>query len=283
MSIRIITDSGADLESQEFEQLHVDLIPLSITVDQRTYPANQNFNKADFFRMLEKAQIFPTTSQPAPADFQKVFEDARQNGDDVVYIALSSALSGTYQCANLVKELDCFDNVYIVDSLSATLGQKLLVMEAVRLRDRGYTAEEIAAELNALKGRIRIYAGVDTLEYLYKGGRLSKASASIGTLARIKPVITLTPEGTVHVAGKGMGKAKAMSIINGLVEKNPPDWAYPVLGVYSGSQDNLTELREKAQKLGLSVPEEQCFGLGPVIGAHVGPGAYGFIYIGQEA
>lgn len=282
MSIRIYTDSGADLEAQEFDQLQIGLVPLSITVDQRTYQANKTFNKADFFRMLEKAQIFPTTSQPAPGDFDAVFSAAKEAGDDVVYIALSSALSGTCQTANTVKLLGEYDNVYIVDSLSATLGQKLLVLEAAKLRDRGYSAAEIAAELEAIKGRIRIYAGVDTLEYLYKGGRLSRASASIGTLARIKPVITVTQEGTVHVAGKGMGKAKAMSIINGLIEKNPPDWAYPVLGVYSGNQDNLTELREKAQKLGLNVPEEQCFGLGPVIGAHVGPGAYGFIYIGQE-
>lgn len=282
MSIRIVTDSGADLEAQEFEQLQVELVPLSITVDQRTYQANKTFNKADFFRMLEKADIFPTTSQPAPGDFDAIFSDARAHGEDVVYIALSSALSGTCQTANTVKLLGEYDNVYIVDSLSATLGQKLLVLEAAKLRDRGYTAAEIAAELEAIKSRIRIYAGVDTLEYLYKGGRLSRASASIGTLARIKPVITVTQEGTVHVAGKGMGKAKAMSIVNGLVEKNPPDWAYPVLGIYSGNQDNLTELREKAQKIGLNVPEEHCFGLGPVIGAHVGPGAYGFIYIGQE-
>lgn len=282
MSIRIVTDSGADLETLEFDQLHVELVPLSITVDQRTYQANKNFNKADFFTMLEKAEIFPTTSQPAPADFEAVFKSAKQAGDDVVYISLSSTLSGTHQTANLVKTLGDYNNVYIVDSLSATLGQKLLVLQAAKLRDLGFSAPDIVAELEALKGRIRIFAGVDTLEYLYKGGRLSKASASIGTLARIKPVITVTQGGAVHVAGKGLGKGKAMSIILSSLEKEPPDTRYPILGVYSGSTDNLAELREKALKLDVDVPEAQCFSLGPVIGAHVGPGAYGFIYIAQE-
>lgn len=282
MSIRIVTDSGADLETPEFDQLRVELVPLSITVDQRTYQTNKNFNKNDFFTMLQKADIFPTTSQPAPADFEAVFKSAKQAGDDIVYIALSSALSGSCQTANLVKNLGNYNNVHIVDSLSATLGQKLLVMQAAKLRDLGFSAADIAAELEELKGRIRIFAGVDTLEYLYKGGRLSKASASIGTLARIKPVVTLTQEGTVHVAGKGMGTGKAMSIVLSMVEKNPVDTRYPVLGVYSGDSENLKTLLEKAKKIDVEVHEELCFSLGPVIGAHVGPGAYGLIYITQE-
>lgn len=282
MSIRIVTDSGADLETPEFDQLRVELVPLSITVDQRTYQTNKNFNKNDFFTMLQKAEIFPTTSQPAPADFEAVFKSAKQAGDDIVYIALSSALSGTCQTANLVKNLGNYNNVHIVDSLSATLGQKLLVMQAAKLRDLGFSAADIAAELEELKGRIRIFAGVDTLEYLYKGGRLSKASASIGTLARIKPVVTLTQEGTVHVAGKGIGTGKAMSIVLSMVEKNPVDTRYPVLGVYSGDSENLKTLLEKAKKIDVEVPEELCFSLGPVIGAHVGPGAYGLIYISKE-
>lgn len=282
MSIRIVTDSGADLDAREYQQLSVDLIPLSITVDHRTYPANAAFNKTDFFRMLEKAEIFPTTSQPAPADFQKVFEDARQNGDEVIYIALSSALSGTCQCASLVKELEEHDHVHIIDSLSATFGQKLLVLETVRLRELGYTASEIVAELEALKSRVRIYAGVDTLEYLYKGGRLNRAAAGLGTLAHIKPVISLSREGTVHLSGKGLGKAKAMNIVCDLVAKDLPDPAYPILGAYSGSPDNLILLRQKLSKLDLDIPEENCFILGPVIGAHIGPGAYGIIYIAQK-
>lgn len=283
MSIRIVTDSGADLESYEYEQLQVELIPIPMTMDGTTHLADASFDKSDFFRMLKEAESFPTTSQPSPAAFQAAFEDARQKGDELVYITLSSGLSGTYQSACMIKDLDEYSNVYVVDSLTATLGQKLLVMEAVRLRSQGKTAREIAETLEAIRDKVRIYAGIDTLEYLYKGGRLSRASASIGTLARIKPVISVNTEGKIQLIGKGLGIGKAISIVNSFVEKLPPDPDYPVLCVYSGSPANLTELREKAKKaIGLDVPEEQCFSLGPVIGAHIGEGAFGFIYISKD-
>lgn len=283
MSIRIVTDSGADLEAYEYDQLQVELIPIPMTMDGTTYLADAGFDKNDFFRMLKEAESFPTTSQPSPAQFQAVFEDARQKGDELIYITLSSGLSGTYQSACMIRDLEEYGNVYVVDSMTATLGQKLLVLEAVRLRQQGKTAREIAETLESIRDRVRIYAGIDTLEYLYKGGRLSRASASIGTLARIKPVIAVNEEGKIQLIGKGLGIGKAISIVNSFVEKMPPDPNYPILCVYSGNMDNLTELRGKAEKaLGLQVPEEQCFSLGPVIGAHIGEGAFGFIYISKE-
>lgn len=281
MSIRIITDSAADLEPEEFRQYNLELVPLTITVDQRIYTADAKFNKQDFFRLLEASDIFPTTSQPAPAEFEAIFEDAREKGDEVVFVSLSSALSGTFQCASVVKAMGEYDNVYLVDSLSATLGQKLLVLHGAWLRDRGFPAEEIAARLTNLRSRIRIYAGLDTLEYLQKGGRLSKAAAGIGALARIKPVITVNPQGGVAVAGKCLGKSKAMSQIAALLEANPPDTRFPVYGVYSSNRDNLDDLRKKAARAGTEIAEDMCFSIGPVIGAHIGPGAYGVVYMAK--
>ena len=234
MSIRIITDSAADLEPEEFTQYSLELVPLTITVDQRIYTADTKFNKQDFFRLLEASNIFPTTSQPSPADFETIFEDAREKGDEIIYVSLSSALSGTFQCASVVKAMGEYDNVYLVDSLSATLGQKLLVLHGAWLRDRGFPAAEIAARLTNLRSRIRIYAGLDTLEYLQKGGRLSKAAAGIGALARIKPVITVNPQGGVAVAGKCLGKGKAMSQIASLLEAESP--GHPVPGLRSLQQ-----------------------------------------------
>lgn len=279
MSIRIITDSAADLEPEEFTQYSLELVPLTITVDQRIYTADTKFNKQDFFRLLEASNIFPTTSQPSPADFETIFEDAREKGDEIIYVSLSSALSGTFQCASVVKAMGEYDNVYLVDSLSATLGQKLLVLHGAWLRDRGFPAAEIAARLTNLRSRIRIYAGLDTLEYLQKGGRLSKAAAGIGALARIKPVITVNPQGGVAVAGKCLGKSKAMSQIASLLEANPPDTRFPVYGVYSSNRDNLDDLRKKIAKTGTEIADDMCFSIGPVIGAHIGPGAYGVVYM----
>lgn len=281
MSIRIITDSAADLEPEEFTQYSLELVPLTITVDQRIYTADTKFNKQDFFRLLEASNIFPTTSQPSPADFETIFEDAREKGDEIIYVSLSSALSGTFQCASVVKAMGEYDNVYLVDSLSATLGQKLLVLHGAWLRDRGFPAAEIAARLTNLRSRIRIYAGLDTLEYLQKGGRLSKAAAGIGALARIKPVITVNPQGGVAVAGKCLGKSKAMSQIASLLEANPPDTRFPVYGVYSSNRDNLDDLRKKIAKTGTEIADDMCFSIGPVIGTHIGPGGYGVVYMAK--
>ncbi len=282
MSIRILTDSAADLEPEEFCRYGIELVALSITVDQRIYAADMQFNKADFFRLLTSSTIFPTTSQPAPAEFEDIFTDARDKGDQLIYISISSALSGTFQCANVVKEMGEYDNVYLVDSLSATLGQKLLVLHAAKLRDRGFSAEEIAQRLESIKDRIRILAGLDTLEYLRKGGRLSKTAAGLGTLARIKPVITVSRQGTVQVAGKCLGKAKAMNQIVQLCSAEPPDPQFPIYGVYSTEQENLSALRQRLQKAGVEISDAQCFGIGPVIGAHIGPGAYGMVYVAKK-
>ena len=280
MSIRIVTDSGADLESAEFSQYQVELVSLGLTIDGRIYSANQQFNKADFFRMLEMAKVFPKTSQPAPSAFEALFEDARQKGDQVVYISIASALSGTYQTATVVKGLGAYDNVFIVDSRTATLCQKLLVLHGAKLRDQGCTAQQIVAALEQLRGRVRVYAGLDTLEYLRKGGRLGRAAASLGTLARIKPVVTVGKDGSVQVAGKCMGIGRAMKEIQSLLEKNPADPDYPIYGIYSGNQDHVLELLDR---LGMQdTVQGRIYGLGPVIGAHIGPGAYGIVYVEKE-
>lgn len=132
-----------------------------------------------------------------------------------------------------------------------------------------------AAESGSMRGSIRW----STLE---KADALGRAAAGLGTLARIKPVVTISPEGAVQVAGKCMGKARAMKEILGLTEKVQPDPNYPIYGVYSGSQEAALELAAKLAEQGIELPPEQIFGLGPVIGAHIGPGAYGIVYIAKE-
>ncbi len=281
MSIRIVTDSGADLETAEYFQYQLELVPLGLTIDGRIYSANRQFNKADFFRLLEAAKVFPKTSQPAPAEFETLFEDSRQKGDQVVYISIASALSGTYQTATAVKGLGAYDNVSVVDSRTATLCQKLLVLHAAKLRDQGKTADQIVAALEQLRSRVRVYAGLDTMEYLRKGGRLGRAAASLGTLARIKPVVTVGKDGSVQVAGKCMGTGRAMKEIQSLMEKNPADPNYPIYGIYSGNPENTMEL---LARLGLQdAVGDRIYGIGPVIGAHIGPGAYGIVYVEKES
>jgi DegV family protein with EDD domain len=281
MSIRIVTDSAADLEAAEFARYGIELLPLTLNVDQRSFAATETFNKADFFRMLEVAEVFPTTSQPTPAQFETLFEDARQKGDELIFISLAGVLSGTNQSANAIRGLGDYDNVYIIDSKTVTMAQKLLVVRAAELRDQGKSAPEIVRALEALRSRVKVYAGLDTLEYLRRGGRLGRAAAGIGTLARIKPVVTVSGEGAVQVAAKGIGKARAMKELCALVEKSPPDPSFPIYGLYAGNDENLQELLPKLAALGIEVPADHQFCIGPIIGAHVGPGAYGLAYVAK--
>lgn len=160
---------------------------------------------------------------------------AREEGCEVVAILISSALSGTWQSARIAAQ--GMEGVYVVDSLTVTAGQKLLIERAAALRDEGRSAAEIALAIESLKGRVRIYVGVESLEYLYKGGRLSKAAAGIGTVAGIKPVITINQRGEVAVQGKCIGKHRAMDRIAKAVEETEREDA-PVRVLYTAGTGN---------------------------------------------
>lgn len=135
------------------------------------------------------------------------------SGDECVIITISSVLSGTYQSAFLVKNMLDYENCYVVDSLNATAGQRLLVDYAVKLRGEGKSAKEIFDELEIVKTKIKLYACVDTLEYLHKGGRLSKTAYTVGTFANIKPVIRVSEEGAVEVSSKAMSMKGGINVI----------------------------------------------------------------------
>ena len=162
--IRILTDSAADLTAKEaaaIPGLHI--VPLNVLFeDGETIRDGIDMTRADFYDRLQQADKLPRTSQPSPESFIQVFEEAKAAGDEVVAILISSKLSGTFQCAKLAAE-DCeFNDVYFVDSDTASPGEYILIQEAVRLRDEGVSAAEIAAALDLLKKRIRILAVVDT-------------------------------------------------------------------------------------------------------------------------
>lgn len=280
MAIRIITDSASDMERADALALGVHVVPLKVQFGETTYLDGETITKPEFYTLLLEGEVSPTTSQPTPEDFLTLFEAAQEAGDQVVAVLLSSSLSGTVQSAVIAKGMCGYDGIHIVDSFSATLGEQLLVRHACKLRDQGCSAREIADALDELKSRIRIYAVIDTLEYLRRGGRLSNLQASIGTVTRLKPVITLR-EGKVVVAGKGFGTAAAVKQAMKFIAESPADPAYPAFSVYSDDQRSEEQLLPKLAEAGL-LPENLLHGsLGATIGTHVGPGAMGLIYIAQ--
>ncbi|MBO4929307.1 MAG: DegV family protein, partial [Clostridia bacterium] len=202
--VRIVTDSAADFSPAELEQKKIICIPLKVLFGGEEYEENINLSKDQFYEKLLASEGFPKTSQAAPAVLAGLFEDAKAAGDEIIYVTLSSALSGTWQSAMFIKEDMGYDKAFVVDSRNATGGQRMLVEHAVRLRDQGKCAAEIVAEVEALRERIVLYACINTLEYLYRGGRISHLSYALGTLAQIKPIIHVDHMGRVDIPAKAM-------------------------------------------------------------------------------
>ena len=279
MAIQIITDSGADYTTEELERRNVKRVSMAVTFGEDTYLDGVDLTKENFYDMLLEGTHYPKTSQPAPGAFLECFEAAKEAGDTVIAVLISGALSGTVQSAALAKEMTEYDNIYIIDSLSATLGMRLLVDTAAAMREKGASAEEIVCRLENLKHRLRLFAGLDTLEYLYKGGRISKTAASIGNLANLKPVITITGEGSVSLCGKQIGMRRVYKSILKLMEDHQPDPDYPVYYLYSYDKKNCAAFLHTLEKNGFDMSEPKIRGIGPTIGAHIGPGAFGIVYI----
>lgn len=281
MAIRIITDSAADYSQAEIERRKIICVPMTVNFGMESYRDGVDITKEIFYEKLIEGEYFPQTAQPSPASFLDVFEEAKEAGDTVIAVLISSALSGTYQSAHLAKGMAEYDEIYIVDSKHATLGMRFLVDRAVQLREKGKTAPEIVAEIEELIPRLTLFAGLDTLEYLYKGGRIPKSVANIGKLANVKPLITITQEGKVDVCGKQVGNRHACRAIRKMVAQNEIDYDYPVYFIYSYDKKNVAFLAHSMQEEGLLIDEPRFREIGPTIGTHIGTNAYGLVYIRQ--
>lgn len=282
MCIRIVTDSAADMSAALLEQLNVTCVPLSVAFGDEVFLDNTTISLDDFYgRMI--AGESPKTSQPTPEAFLKVFEEAKAAGDAVVYVGISSALSGTVQSATLARTMAEYDEIYIVDSLTATAAEQILVRHACKLRDEGkLSAAEIAAELTNLRSRVHLYACVDTLEYLARGGRISRAAANIGTLVQLKPQLTINAEGTIDVIGKAIGRHRAMEAMVRLIKNANVDPNFNMLSYYAHQADNCQAYSEKLRKANFSNIEENAVAMAGTIGTHVGPGTYGAAFVAAE-
>ncbi len=275
--IRILVDSAADYSTQELQDKNIELISLTINLAGKSYHDVVDISRDEFYEILTTSGEFPMTSQPSPQDFLDIFEDAKEKGDSVVCITLSSALSGTFQSATLAKNMADYDEIYLVDSLSATHAIRHMAEYACKLRKEGVAACDIAKAVEEMKSKVKILAAVDTLEYLSKGGRLNKTVAAVGELANLKPLITVSEEGTVAVPGKCLGRNKALvTIVKAMKEKDlHPD--FPIYSIYAYGTENTEKLEEKLEAAGIHCDE--MLQIGATIGTHVGPGAFGVIYV----
>lgn len=280
--IRIVTDSAADLTSREAGRTGVVVVPMNVTFEDGTsQPDDGTMSKDEFFARLGSEAKLPRTSQPSPESFMKAFADAREAGDEVVVITISQALSGTWQCANLAAE-EIGGSIYVVDSASATQGEAILVQEALRLRDEGATAAEIAAALEELKTRVRIVAVVDSLKHLHKGGRLPAAVAMVGGALGIKPVLALKEDGSIGLVDKARGRPGAMVAMYKQIDKlGGIDPAYSCVVLYSDNKQLAGPVRHYLQE-NQHLTDVIRAQIGPTIGTHIGPSAVGVVFVAKN-
>lgn len=278
--IRIITDSAADFEPKELEDLNIEYIYLPVMLGEKEYFSE--LTKDGFYELLCEAGELPKTAQASPQILMDIFEETKARGDEAIFISLSSALSGSCQTALMSRELVDCDDCYVVDSLNATGGQRMIVEHAVKLRKEGKSAKEIVAALEQLRGRIKLYACIDTLEYLYKGGRISHTTYKVGTFVNIKPIITVEKNGQVGIPGKSMGMRKGMDNLCKRVTEKKPDKDFPLYVMYTDDRTVAETLVKRLAAFGFAVPDEHIIQVGSVIGSHIGPRACGLVYVAAE-
>ncbi len=278
MGIRIITDSSADFELAAAKRRGVSVVSMSIQFGGASFLDGKSITHDLFYRLLQERKENPSTSQPTPADFLRVFEEAKAAKEPAVAILLSSALSGTLQSALIAKEMCGYDPIYIVDSMTATAGIQILVNYACKLRDSGLPAPEIAEAVERIKDRVRIFAVIDTLEYLRRGGRLTGLQAGLGTMARLKPVIAVR-DGKVVITGKALGTAAAVKQMIKHLAGHPIDDAYPSYFLYSDDKSREELLLPKLKEQNMLPLRLHYSSVGPTIGTHIGPGALGIAYM----
>ena len=279
--VKIITDSAADLEPWEYEKLNVACIPLCVSFGNTEYQENINLSKEEFYQLLKSSDTFPKTSQPSPAVVEELLKAEMNAGNDTVVITLSSGFSGFYQNTVMVRNMLEYDSCYVIDSKTGTGGQRILVEQAAKLRDAGKSAPEIAAEIEELKSRFQLYACMDTLEYLHRGGRISGTSYTVGTLVHIKPILQISEGGLVKIPSKVMGMRKGMDFLTKRVTLNKPDMDYPFYVMYTENRTNGEVLAKRLREMGYEIPEERIINVGAAIGSHIGPNACGLVYIGE--
>jgi DegV family protein with EDD domain len=278
--VRIITDSTSDIAQEEGAALGVTVVPLTVHFGSESFRDGIDLSKKDFFKKLATVETLPTTSQVPPGEFGALFQRYVDAGDTIVGIFISSEMSGTYQSSVVAREQVNTEKIFVIDSRTATFELALMVRIAVRFRDEGKSAREIAALMTSLIKRVRLFAVVDTLRYLKMSGRISTTTAFVGGLLGINPIIAII-NGKVESIGKTRGLKAGLRFICDQVALDPPDLNYTVAFGHSNAPESLkATVNYFTESFSITDYFEEDIGL--IVGTHVGPGATGIAYIAKE-
>lgn len=279
--IRIITDSASDITGVTNAQLTV--LPMRINFGEEEYLDGVTISHHEFYEKLIESDTLPVTSLISPAVFEEAFEKAVHDGEKVIAITISGRLSGTYQSAVLAAA-QYGESVFVIDSLNAAIGEQILVNYALELAEKGMPVKELVQTLNDAKKHIHILALLDTLEYLKKGGRISKTVAFVGGALSIKPVVTVI-DGEVALLGKARGSKNGNNFLIKEIEKiNGVDFSRPFCLGYTGLSDALLQkyIKDSETLWTEHTDKLPICSIGATIGTHVGPNAIAVAFFDKE-
>lgn len=287
MTVRIITDSASDITAADIAAAGnpaLTVLPLSVTFGQTTYEDGVDLSHRRFYELLVEGDDLPMTGQVNPYAFEQAIAQAREAGEEVVVITLSGKLSGTNASA-MTAAVAFEDGVYVVDSKSVTVGERILVDYALRLVGEGLGAADIACALEQAREDIHVVGLLDTLEFLRRGGRIPASAAALGKLLSIKPVITIT-DGAVELLGKARGSKNGRNLLTQQVEAaGGIDFSMPIELAYAGLDDALlrkyVEDSRHIWEGHVELDDLPVHTVGATIGTHVGPGAIALAFFKQ--
>lgn len=287
MTVRIITDSASDITAADIAAAGnpaLTVLPLSVTFGQTTYEDGVDLSHRRFYELLVEGDDLPMTGQVNPYAFEQAISSAREAGEEVVVITLSGKLSGTNASA-MTAAAAFEDGVYVVDSKSVTVGERILVDYALRLAGEGLGAADIACALEQAREDIHVVGLLDTLEFLRRGGRIPASAAALGKLLSIKPVITIT-DGVVELLGKARGSKNGRNLLTQQVEAaGGIDFSMPIELAYAGLDDALlrkyVEDSRHIWEGHVELDDLPVHTVGATIGTHVGPGAIALAFFKQ--
>ncbi|HBG16126.1 MAG TPA: hypothetical protein DDW93_05045 [Firmicutes bacterium] len=279
MKIGIVTDSTADLPEELVKELGIEVVPLQVIIDDHQFRDGIDLNATEFYEKLATSSSHtPSTSQPSPGVFKEIYQRLLEKVDTIVSIHIASKLSGTVHTAQMVSKMFPNKRVQVVDSFSTSMGLGSLVLEAVDALQRGMNLEQLLERLRFLRERINFLVVLDTLEYVFRGGRVSRLQHFLGSILNIKPLLRIV-NGEVEIAGRARSKREALAL---MVEKFKAQ-----VGTEAKSWISVMHTAAETEALKLKTIIEETFKnaevilnqAGPALGTHAGPGALALIAI----
>jgi DegV family protein with EDD domain len=278
--VKIITDSTCDLSKELVEKYNIAVTPLFVNFGEESYQDGVSIDVEKMYKLVEEKNMLPKTAAQSPGNFVELFKKYLDEGYEIVYMGIGSKFSATLSSANVAKQTLESEDIYLVDSLNLSSGTGLLVLKAATLAQKGLSAKEIKQEIENLVPNVRSQFVIDTLEYLYKGGRLNALSNFFGSMLKIKPIIKVR-DGLMAVGKKGRGTMKKgidLMLAEVFAEKENIDPEFMMI-THSLADEQVLYIRERIKQENLEVENLHETQAGCVISSHCGKGTIGVLYI----